>query len=161
MKRITAAAVAAAMAFGLTGCTSRVAVGENLDATGYDISSEMYTDKDMDYALEHMQGIVDSLGGVVDDLSYLGDEYCTDDAVLYKLDTLFEKDKQGYYTEYMGFDIDFHYSKSPKAVFGEMINGNWGYITYPAVHHQIWFAKDSNGQWEEAFVFDEDVMQVS
>lgn len=157
MKKMIAALTAAVMTVGLAGC------GETKELTVKSQSSQLYTEEDIDSSVDHILDVVEMLDGVADDVSYLGDEYSSDRAVLDKLNKLSERElhEQEEYTECMGFTVDFHYSKSPKAVLRHMLNGEWVYVTLPAVHHQIWFARTEDGEWEEAYVDDGDVLEYT
>ncbi|SEK81797.1 LptM family lipoprotein [Ruminococcus albus] len=137
MKKLVLIAVAAAMAFTLTGC------GKN--AVEASVISEKYTEEETSAAVEEIVNTYELNGKQTDSVRYLGDEVCTDE-VIDKLIEMGMFEKECGVEDCMGFEVDYHFSRKPIVAIRAIMGGKFDFDEHENV--QVWLIKQpEDGKW--------------
>ena len=129
MRKMTAFAAAAVMAFTLASCG-----GYKLDYTLNDLKEYL------------MQKELNSQGRIPDKIKYFGDDVCNEDMIeKLKEEGVLEEDSKA--VECIGYEVDYHYSKN----IITMLKSNFDSGEFDTKKHegaQYWFAREKDGEWE-------------
>lgn len=144
MRKIFLPIAAAVMAAGLSGC------GETaVDIPLQNNSSELYTEEELDRSAESILATLDALGEIPESVSYLGDEICSEEAILDKLNEWERSDNEPQYTECIGFKVDHRSSVDPVIMARKLLDGKALYREEQDC--QWWFARTEDGEWEMVY----------
>ena len=152
MKRIIAMTTALVMTVCLVSC------GEVEEITMQNSSSQLYTEEEMDTFMEDILFELKRGQTIADRVYYLGDEYCSDKAVLDKLNKV-ERERYGLenYTECVAFGVDWHYRRDFD-MLKEYGLDYFDLISLKVHDYNIIYARTDDGEWECAYESDGDIL---